>query len=76
MSYVNNMFVCISTFQEDLLAYIKESEQRQNSKLELLKRNQSCVKSRPDPEDLAKLDSSLKKNTAFVKKLVKLFCCN
>jgi regulator of nonsense transcripts 2 len=51
-----------------LLSYINEVEQRAEAKLQLREKNQAP--SRPDEAALAKLDSSLKKNTAFVRKLV------
>ncbi|KAG8271349.1 hypothetical protein J6590_065241 [Homalodisca vitripennis] len=52
-----------------LLSYISDVEQRAKSKLKLRERNHAPQ--RPDDNAIAKLDSSLKKNTAFVRKLVK-----
>ncbi|XP_046682701.1 regulator of nonsense transcripts 2 isoform X2 [Homalodisca vitripennis] len=50
-----------------LLSYISDVEQRAKSKLKLRERNHAPQ--RPDDNAIAKLDSSLKKNTAFVRKL-------
>ena len=55
--------------REILVEYINE----QNSKLKWkrdLRQINSSVESRPEETDLRKLDSSLKKNTAFIRKLV------
>lgn len=53
--------------KKELLDYIAEAEIRLNTKTQLRERNQNVV--RPDEAVIAKLDSSLKKNTAFVRKL-------
>ncbi|XP_054280661.1 regulator of nonsense transcripts 2-like isoform X1 [Macrosteles quadrilineatus] len=50
-----------------LLSFINEVEQRAQAKLQLREKNQAP--SRPEEAALAKLDSSLKKNTAFIRKL-------
>lgn len=51
-----------------LLSFINEVEQRAQAKLQLREKNQAPC--RPEETALAKLDSSLKKNTAFIRKLV------
>ncbi|XP_075233802.1 regulator of nonsense transcripts 2-like isoform X2 [Lycorma delicatula] len=53
----------------ELLRYIEDVKQRLKNKTELYSRNHSAAKLRPDSSLLAKLDSSLKKNSAFVRKL-------
>lgn len=52
-----------------LQAYIQETEERQTAKAELRSVNQSAQNNRPSDSHFSKLDSSLKKNTAFVKKI-------
>ncbi|XP_064084936.1 regulator of nonsense transcripts 2-like [Macrobrachium nipponense] len=54
-----------------LLAYIQESEERLSKKAELRQQNLAAAKDRPEL-NTAMLDSSLKKNTAFIKKLKNL----
>lgn len=49
---------------------MSEIEQRLNQKQILRQENQDVVSLRPDDSHFSKLDSSLKKNTAFVRKLV------
>jgi hypothetical protein len=49
---------------------VSEVEQRLNQKLVLRQENQDVVSLRPDESYFSRLDSSLKKNTAFVRKLV------
>ena len=53
--------------KNDLLTYINDIKGRIESKSALRNQNLSCI--RPPDEYFSKLDSSLKKNTAFVKKL-------
>lgn len=53
--------------------FIAETNQRNEQKLELRKKNMNAEEFRPEERFFSKLDSSLKKNTAFVKKL-KLLC--
>lgn len=55
--------------QAFLLAYIQETEERLNKKAALRTQNLAVAKDRPEL-NTAMLDSSLKKNTAFIKKLV------
>jgi regulator of nonsense transcripts 2 len=52
-----------------LTSYIQEVEERFQSKQELRTANQNAVNTRPSESYFTKLDSSLKKNTAFVKKI-------
>lgn len=52
-----------------ILLYIQEVEERLNFKKELRISNQQASNSRPSESHFTKLDSSLKKNTAFVKKI-------
>nr|CAD7392054.1 unnamed protein product [Timema cristinae] len=52
-----------------LLRYIMEAEERLASTTKLREINQTVAASRPDESYFTKLDSSLKKNTAFVRKL-------
>ncbi|XP_076265048.1 UPF2 regulator of nonsense mediated mRNA decay [Rhynchophorus ferrugineus] len=54
---------------EQLKLYIKEVEERLKSKQELRGLNQDAAHTRPGDSHFSKLDSSLKKNTAFVKKI-------
>lgn len=54
--------------QEMILAFTREAEHRVEAKLHLRGRNQTPQ--RPDDSMITKQDSSLKKNTAFVRKLV------
>lgn len=63
--------MCIYFFQVFLLNYIQECEDRLAKKKELRAQNLAVVKDRPEL-NTALLDSSLKKNTAFIKKLVSL----
>jgi hypothetical protein len=49
---------------------VSEVEQRLSQKQVLRQENQDVVSLRPDDSHFSKLDSSLKKNTAFVRKLV------
>lgn len=53
--------------QDDLRTYIDELRTKIQNKLQLRTENLSCI--RPTETYFTKLDSSLKKNTAFVKKL-------
>ncbi|KDR21260.1 regulator of nonsense transcripts 2 isoform X2 [Zootermopsis nevadensis] len=55
--------------------YVSEVEQRLSQKQVLREENQDVVSLRPDEYHFSKLDSSLKKNTAFVRKL-KTFTCS
>lgn len=57
------------SLQAFLLAYIQETEERLNKKAALRTQNLAVAKDRPEL-NTAMLDSSLKKNTAFIKKLV------
>ncbi|XP_030765926.1 regulator of nonsense transcripts 2 [Sitophilus oryzae] len=54
---------------EELKIYIKEAEERLKCKQELRSINQDAAQNRPGDSHFSKLDSSLKKNTAFVKKI-------
>lgn len=53
---------------EDML---KEAETKAAARLELKQRNTNADKLRPTGDDLRKLDGSVKKNSGFVKKLVR-----
>nr|XP_018905261.1 PREDICTED: regulator of nonsense transcripts 2 [Bemisia tabaci] len=53
--------------KNEVLTFITETKQRIQAKLEIRMRNKNAI--RLDEQSLAKLDSSLKKNTAFVKKV-------
>lgn len=53
--------------KETLLSFISELETRQEEKKTLRQNNQECVF--PDESEISKRDSSLKKNTAFIRKL-------
>ncbi|CAH1388507.1 unnamed protein product [Nezara viridula] len=53
----------------ELFQYLEDFSKRLQQKLELYNKNQQACKKRPDATALSKLDSSLKKNTAFVKRL-------
>lgn len=55
----------MSTLKE----FIQEAKEKIEFKLNLRELNQSKAENRPDDSFFSKLDSSLKKNTAFVKKL-------
>lgn len=52
--------------------YQQECQERYDSKRKLRERNQEAAENRPDESFFSRLDSSLKKNTAFVKKLKNL----
>lgn len=52
-----------------IISYIQEVEERFSFKKELRTTNQQAPNSRPSESYFSKLDSSLKKNTAFVKKI-------
>lgn len=54
---------------EELTNFVKDLEQKLKLKQELRNANQNATQSRPADSDFSKLDSSLKKNTAFVKKI-------
>ncbi|KAG1674543.1 Regulator of nonsense transcripts 2 [Nymphon striatum] len=54
---------------EYIQEYIFENTERIKSKLELRHQNQLKSANRPEEEFFTKLDSSLKKNTAFIKRL-------
>ncbi|EFA00043.2 regulator of nonsense transcripts 2 [Tribolium castaneum] len=58
-----------------LTSYIQEVEERFVCKQELRSANQNAANTRPSESHFSKLDSSLKKNTAFVKK-IKNFSAN
>lgn len=62
------LLIFIVFSQEILLNYINEASERYKIKNELRQKNQIAVK--PNDAVTGKLDSSLKKNTAFVRKLV------
>lgn len=53
--------------KESLLCFVSECVTRQEEKKKLRLQNQDC--SFPDESDISKRDSSLKKNTAFIRKL-------
>ncbi|XP_074649802.1 regulator of nonsense transcripts 2-like [Tubulanus polymorphus] len=56
--------------KETLIAYIKDVEEKIKLKAELRAKNSNAAENRPDSESFfGKLDSSLKKNRAFVKKV-------
>lgn len=63
----------VETENEDekntLTSYIKEVQEKITSKSELRLINQNALNNRPSDSYFSKLDSSLKKNTAFVKKI-------
>ena len=50
---------------------LREAETRAATKLELKQRNVHASKTRPSSDELKKLDGSVKKNSGFVKKLVR-----
>ena len=50
---------------------LKEAETKAAARLELKQRNTNADKLRPTGDDLRKLDGSVKKNSGFVKKLVR-----
>lgn len=52
-----------------LTSYILEIEEKLSQKQELRSLNQNAANTRPSESHFSKLDSSLKKNTAFVKKI-------
>ncbi|KAJ8931717.1 hypothetical protein NQ314_015335 [Rhamnusium bicolor] len=52
-----------------ITSYIQEVQERLNIKKELRSTNQNASSTRPSDAYFSKLDSSLKKNTAFVKKI-------
>ncbi len=56
-----------------MVDYIEEVKRRNAWKSELRSANAAAAaaEGRPEESDLRKLDSSLKKNTAFIRKLVK-----
>uniref|UniRef100_T1HBU6 MIF4G domain-containing protein n=1 Tax=Rhodnius prolixus TaxID=13249 RepID=T1HBU6_RHOPR len=54
----------------ELLHFIEDFNKRLEHKLDLFNKNQISCKKRPDGSTLSKLDSSLKKNSAFVKRLI------
>lgn len=58
-----------------LTSYVQEVHERLVSKQELRNANQNAANTRPSESHFTKLDSSLKKNTAFVKK-IKNFSAN
>lgn len=66
---------CIFFFQKILDLYVSEVEQRLNQKQVLRQENQDVASLRPDESYFSRLDSSLKKNTAFVRKLVSITTC-
>ena len=49
----------------------RDTEAKATAKLELKRKNQNTDKERPSRDDLKKLDGSVKKNSGFVKKLVR-----
>lgn len=55
--------------QSELDAFLEEYNQRCKRKYDTLEKNITAAQRRPTAADLLKLDSSLKKNSAFVKKL-------
>ncbi|XP_066260334.1 regulator of nonsense transcripts 2 [Euwallacea similis] len=59
----------IETEMNELKAYIKDVENKLKIKQELRAANQNASQTRPGDSHFTKLDSSLKKNTAFVKKI-------
>ena len=61
--------------KNNITSYIQEVEERLHSKHELRTANQNAPNTRPSESHFSKLDSSLKKNTAFVKK-IKNFTAN
>uniref|UniRef100_A0A1B6LTA5 MIF4G domain-containing protein n=1 Tax=Graphocephala atropunctata TaxID=36148 RepID=A0A1B6LTA5_9HEMI len=58
-----------SHLKEELVTYIQESEQSLNAKSVLLERNNNAASNRPDAAEIAKRDSSIKKNSSFIKKM-------
>ena len=50
---------------------LREAEAKAAAKLELKDRNVNASRQRPSSDDLRKLDGSVKKNSGFVKKLVR-----
>ncbi|KAJ8919747.1 hypothetical protein NQ315_006276 [Exocentrus adspersus] len=57
------------TERNSVIAYAQEVQERLNFKKELRAANQNAASTRPSDSHFTKLDSSLKKNTAFVKKI-------
>nr|CAI5856685.1 unnamed protein product [Callosobruchus analis] len=55
--------------KELLLSYIQEVQDKLQQKKELRTTNQNAINNRPSESYFSKLDSTLKKNTAFVKKI-------
>lgn len=53
--------------KETLLSFVSECVNKQEEKKKLRRKNQECVF--PDESEISKRDSSLKKNTAFIRKL-------
>ena len=58
--------------RKQALELMKEVEEKNKQKIEFRKKNLAALNNRPDESFFRKLDSSLKKNTTFVKKLGKL----
>lgn len=52
-----------------LQAYVSETEERLQTKAVIRNANQTAQNNRPSEAHFSKLDSNLKKNTAFVKKI-------
>ena len=50
---------------------MREAKAKAAAKLELKQRNVHASKTRPSSDELKKLDGSVKKNSGFVKKLVR-----
>ena len=56
-------------FQAAILEQLEEWKKSTKWKTEMRKKNLNAGDSRPEEEDLRKLDSKLAKNTAFVRKI-------
>ena len=68
---IANLFTLIFTliFQAAILEQLEEWKKSTKWKTEMRKKNLNAGDSRPEEEDLRKLDSKLAKNTAFVRKI-------
>ena len=73
MQYLNVSFVLSSLQRKILEDYVQDCQARMDARNKLRDENLNAANSRPDESFFFKMDSSLKKNTAFVKKLVSVF---
>lgn len=72
MFFTNNLLTFLQYLKDELLTYIDEANKSLVTKTILFQRNSNADIEHPSSEEIAKRDPSVKRNSALVKKLVRI----